>query len=76
MAQPVPDTCIAILAHILSGLGSCITLLVEDTLVMPQFKWYGLFNKPFIFHLHTFMPRILQINFSQHEKSQGTYLEY
>lgn len=57
---------------ILPGLGSWITLLGEATLVIPQFKWYGLFNKPFIFHLYTFMPRILQIKFSQHVRSQGT----
>lgn len=43
---------------ILTGLGSCITLLAGATLVIPQLKGYGLFNKPFIFHLYTFMPRI------------------
>lgn len=39
------------------------------------YKWYVLCNKAFIFHVWIFMPWMLQINISQHEKSQRTDLE-
>lgn len=76
IVQNIPDICIASLGLYSHWIRKQHHFISEGTLVISQFKWYGLFNKPFIFHLYTFMPRILQIKFSQPVKSQGTQLEY
>ena len=61
---------------ILTGLGSCITLLAEATLSYPSWKDRACLISLSYFTCTLLCLGFLQIHFSQQEKSQGTYQEY